>query len=169
MDKIAVIPGSFDPVTNGHLDIISRASKLFDKVYVAILKNTSKSPLFSSEERLDMIKRVTKNIANVSVETFDGLLVDFAKKKNASFIIKGLRAVSDYEYECQMALANRALSPETETLFITSSPDYSYLSSSIVKEFARHGAPLSSLVPEEIVDDIYNKINKLGGNNYGNF
>lgn len=160
MDKIAVIPGSFDPVTNGHLDIIVRASRLFDKVYVAILKNTSKSPLFTSDERLDLIKRVTRSIGNVTVEAFDGLLVDFAKARGAAFIIKGLRAVSDYEYECQMALANRSLAPDTETLFIASSPDYSYLSSSLVKEFARHGAPLAPLVPEEIVDDIYNKINQ---------
>ena len=154
MDKIAIIPGSFDPVTNGHLDVIERSSKLFDKVYVAILKNSTKSPLFSAEERVDLIKRVTKNLGNVYVESFSGLLVEFARSKNANFIIKGLRAVSDYEYECQMALANKELAPEVETFFIASSPKYSYLSSSIVKEFALHGASLETLVPNEIINDI---------------
>ncbi len=157
MEKVAIIPGSFDPITNGHLDVIERSSKLFDKVYVAVLKNSTKSPLFSAEERADLIKRVTKNLDNVYVEFFSGLLVDYAKSKNANFIIKGLRAVSDYEYECQMALANRTLAPDIETLFIASSPKYSYLSSSIVKEFALHGASLESLVPNEIINDIHNK------------
>lgn len=161
MDKIAVIPGSFDPVTNGHLDVISRSAKLFDKVYVAILKNSTKSPLFTAEERVNLIKRVTKDYDNVYVECFSGLLVDFAKSKNASFIIKGLRAVSDYEYECQMALANRTLAPDIETFFIASSPDYSYLSSSIVKEFASHGASLETLVPNEIINDIHNKFKNI--------
>jgi pantetheine-phosphate adenylyltransferase len=161
MEKIAVIPGSFDPVTNGHLDVIARTSRLFDKVYVAILNNTVKSPLFTASERVDLIKRVTRNLENVEVESFSGLLVDFARMKNASFIIKGLRAVSDYEYECQMALANRALCPDIETFFITSSPDYSYLSSSIVKEFALHGASLEQIVPHEIINDIYEKINSI--------
>ncbi len=159
MEKIAIIPGSFDPVTNGHVDVITRTSRLFDKTYVAILKNTSKLPMFTAEERVSLIKRVTADLKNVEVEAFSGLLVDFARLKNASFIIKGLRAVSDYEYECQMALANRALAPEIETFFIASSPDYSYLSSSMVKEFALHGAPLDRLVPDEIINDIYEKIN----------
>lgn len=157
MDKAAIIPGSFDPVTNGHLDVIKRSAKLFDKVYVAVLKNSAKSPLFSADERVELIKRVTKDIDNVYVETFSGLLVDFAKSKNANFIIKGLRAISDYEYECQMAVANKKLAPEIETFFIASSPDYSYLSSSIVKEFAVHGAPLDGLVPNEIIKDIHSK------------
>lgn len=161
MEKIAIIPGSFDPVTNGHLDVIMRSAKLFDKVYVAVLNNTAKSPLFSSEERVELIERVTKNIDNVYAESFSGLLVDFAKKKNAQFIIKGLRAVSDYEYECQMALANKDLAPDIETLFIASSLKHSYLSSSIVKEFALHGAPLESLVPNEIIQDIHNKFKNI--------
>lgn len=159
MDKTAIIPGSFDPVTNGHLDVIARAAKLFDKVYVAILKNSAKAPLFTAEERVELIERVTRDYPNVYVECFSGLLVDFAKSKNANFIIKGLRAVSDYEYECQMALANKSLAPEIETFFIASSPDYSYLSSSIVKEFALHGASLDALVPNEIINDIHKKFN----------
>ena len=157
MEKIAIIPGSFDPITNGHLDVIERSAKLFDKVYVAVLKNSTKTPLFTAEERAELIKRVTKNLSNVYVEFFSGLLVEYAKSKNANFIIKGLRAVSDYEYECQMALANRTLAPDIETFFIASSPNYSYLSSSIVKEFALHGASLESLVPNEIINDIHNK------------
>ena len=161
MDKIAIIPGSFDPIPNGQLDVIARSAKLFDKVYVAVLNNTVKSPLFSADERVALIQRVTKGFDNVYAESFAGLLVDFAKSKNAQFIIKGLRAVSDYEYECQMALANRNLAPDIETFFITSSPNYSYLSSSIVKELARHNAPLENLVPNEIVQDIYNKFNKI--------
>ncbi len=161
MEKIAIIPGSFDPITNGHLDVITRSAKLFDKVYVAVLNNTVKSPLFTSEERVELIQRVTKPFDNVYAESFGGLLVDFAKSKNAQFIIKGLRAVSDYEYECQMALANRILAPDVETFFITSSPDYSYLSSSIVKEFALHGASLEGLVPNEIINDILNKYKKF--------
>ncbi len=159
MEKIAIIPGSFDPITNGHLDVIKRSAKLFDKVYVAVLANSTKKPLFTPEERADLIKRVTADIDNVCVDFFDGLLVDFAKKKGAQFIIKGLRAVSDYEYECQMALANRTLAPDIETFFITSSPQYSYLSSSIVKEFALHKASLEALVPNEIINDIHNKFN----------
>lgn len=157
MEKTAIIPGSFDPITNGHLDVIARSAKLFDKVYVAVLNNNSKSPLFSAEERVELIKRVTGDFENVYVESFSGLLVDFAKSKSASFIIKGLRAVSDFEYECQMALANKNLEGDIETLFMTSSPNYSYLSSSIVKELARHHAPLENLVPNEIIQDIYNK------------
>lgn len=159
MDKIAIIPGSFDPITNGHLDVIARTAKLFDKVYVAVLSNSTKTPLFTPEERVELIQRVTKSFPNVKCECFSGLLVDFAKSKGANFIIKGLRAVSDYEYECQMALANHNLAPDIETFFITSSPQYSYLSSSIVKEFALHGASLDTLVPNEIINDIHNKFN----------
>ena len=158
--KIAVIPGSFDPVTNGHLDIIRRTAALFDKVYVGILNNSSKKPLFTAEERIALIKRVTVDIPNLEVESFDGLLVNYAEEKGASFIVKGLRAVSDFEYEFQMALTNKNINPDIETFFITTSRSYSYLSSSIVKEVARYGGPISDFVPEEIEKDI---IEKIGG------
>ena len=156
--KSVLYPGSFDPVTNGHLDIIKRTSELFDVVYVSILSNSSKSPLFSVEERIALIKRVTNNLPNVKVEAFTGLLVDYAKKKNAKFIVKGLRAVTDFEYEFQMSLTNKQLAPEIETFFITTSAKYAYLSSSIVKEVARYGGDFTEMVPLEIIEDIKEKI-----------
>lgn len=156
--NIAIVPGSFDPVTNGHLDIIKRTSELFDTVYVSILSNSSKNPLFSVEERIALIKRVTQDMPNVKVESFTGLLVDYAKEKNAKFIVKGLRAVTDFEYEFQMSLTNKQLAPEIETFFITTSAKYAYLSSSIVKEVARYGGDFTEMVPLEIIEDIKEKI-----------
>ena len=156
--NIAIVPGSFDPVTNGHLDIIKRTSQLFDEVYVSILSNSSKSPLFSVEERIELIRRVTGDLNNVKVDTFTGLLVDYARSKNAKFIVKGLRAVSDFEYEFQMSLTNKNLAPEIETFFITTNSNYAYLSSSIVKEVAKYGGDLTQLVPKEIIGDIQDKI-----------
>lgn len=156
--NIAIVPGSFDPVTNGHLDIIKRTSGLFDTVYVSILSNSSKSPLFTVEERIKLIERVTKEMPNVKVENFTGLLVDYAKEKNAKFIVKGLRAVSDYEYEVQMSLTNKQLAPEIETFFITTNSKYAYLSSSIVKEIAKYGGDITEMVPPEIIEDIKEKI-----------
>lgn len=156
--NIAIVPGSFDPVTNGHLDIIKRTSGLFDTVYVSILSNSSKTPLFTIEERINLIERVTKEIPNVKVESFTGLLVDYAKEKNAKFIVKGLRAVSDYEYEVQMSLTNKQLAPEIETFFITTNSKYAYLSSSIVKEIAKYGGDITEMVPPEIIQDIKEKI-----------
>ena len=156
--RFAVYPGSFDPVTNGHIDIIERAAEVFDRVYVAILINSSKKPLFSVEERMELIKRVTKHIPNVEVVGFDGLLVDFMREKNIKVIIKGLRAVSDFEYEFQMALTNRQLAPEVETLFMMANANNQYLSSSIVKEVAKYKASLDGMVPQEIQADIYDKI-----------
>ena len=134
--RTAVYPGSFDPMTNGHLDIIKRAAKTFDKVYVAILTNSSKKPKFSLEQRIDWLKRATADLPNVEIDSFSGLLVNYANQINASIIIKGLRAVSDFEYEFQMALTNRALSPNIETMFLMTNGKDSSLSSSIVKEIA---------------------------------
>ena len=163
--KIAIVPGSFDPVTNGHLDIIKRTSDLFDTVYVSILSNGSKSPLFSVEERKELIMRTTSNMPNVKVESFTGLLVDYARSRDAKFIVKGLRAVTDFEYEYQMSLTNKQLAPEIETFFITTNLKYAYLSSSIVKEIAKYGGDITSMVPHEIINDIQNKI---GGRSNGN-
>ncbi|MBQ3022360.1 MAG: pantetheine-phosphate adenylyltransferase [Clostridia bacterium] len=158
MMNIAIVPGSFDPVTNGHLDIIKRTSELFDMVYVSILSNSSKNPLFSVEERISLIERVTHDLPNVKVEGFTGLLVDYARAKNAKFIVKGLRAVTDFEYEFQMSLTNKQLAPEIETFFITTNAKYAYLSSSIVKEVAKYGGDFTEMVPLEIIEDIKEKI-----------
>ncbi len=158
--KICVYPGSFDPVTNGHLDIIDRASKLCDKLIVAVLVNSSKNPIFTLEERVDLLKCAMGERANVEVSSFSGLLIDFMKEKKATAIIKGLRAVSDFEYELQMAHLNKLQDPEIETLFMMTNVNYSFLSSSFVKELARHGGKIESLVPECIMDAILKKYNK---------
>lgn len=155
--RIAVYPGSFDPVTNGHLDIIERASKIYDKVIVGVLNNASKKPLFTADERVDMLKDVTDHIANVDVDSFSGLLVDFAKSKGATVIVKGLRTVADFEYEFQMALLNKALNPEYETVFMMTDSKYSYISSSMVKELAGFKGNLAGLVPNEIIERIEKK------------
>ena len=155
--RIAVYPGSFDPVTNGHLDIIERASKIYDKVIVGVLNNASKKPLFTADERVDMLKDVTAHIENVDVDSFSGLLVDFAKSKGATVIVKGLRTVADFEYEFQMALLNKALNPEYETVFMMTDSKYSYISSSMVKELAGFKGNLAGLVPPEITDRIEQK------------
>lgn len=159
MDRIAVYPGSFDPITNGHLDIIKRASKTFDKVIVAVLENPEKkNPLFEINERVSLIEKVTNNIPNVEIESFQGLLINFMKKKNARVIIKGLRAVSDFEYEFQMALMNSKLDSNIETLFMMTNSRYSYLSSSSVRQVAMYGGCIKELVPDEIIKDIINKL-----------
>lgn len=147
---IAVCPGSFDPVTNGHLDIIHRAALVYDKVIVAVLKNASKNPLFSIEERKQMLMDVTADMENVEVDSFDDLLINYMNEKKAHVIIKGLRAVSDFEYELQMASLNRKLSDQIETFFMMSSTQFSYLSSSIVKQIAQFNGPISDLVPHEV-------------------
>ncbi|WP_126426237.1 pantetheine-phosphate adenylyltransferase [Brevibacillus marinus] len=148
--RIAVCPGSFDPVTYGHLDIVRRGANIFDKVIVAVLTNSKKQPLFTVEERLALLKEVTAELDNVEVDAFAGLLVDYMRQKQAKVLIKGLRAVSDFEYEMQMAAVNQKLDPEVETFFMMTNPRYSYLSSSIVKEIARYAAPVSDLVPPPV-------------------
>ena len=157
--RIAVYPGSFDPITNGHLDIIERASRVYDKVVVGVLSNMSKKPLFTAEERVKMISLVTEHLENVEVDSFTGLLVDFAASKNATVIVKGLRTVADFEYEFQMALLNKALNPEFETMFMMTNTKYSYISSSMVKELAGFKGDLTGLVPGRIMGKIQEKYN----------
>ncbi len=158
--RTAVYPGSFDPCTNGHLDVIKRASRLFDRVVVAVLVNSSKQPAFSVEERVNMLNAVTDDMKNVEVRAFNGLLADFMKNINSSIIIKGIRAVSDFEYEFQMALTNRTLNSELETLFLHTSQDYMFLSSSIVKEIAKYGGCLDGLVPDGLIPVIKSRFER---------
>ena len=155
--SIAVYPGSFDPITLGHLNIIKRAARIFDKVIVCVMVNSSKRPMFSLDERVELIRRTVSNLKNVEVEECDDLLVKFAKEKGANVIVKGLRAVSDFDWEFQMALINRKIAPAIDTVFLASSEKYTYLSSTVVKEMAKYGADLREFVPREIVDDIINK------------
>jgi pantetheine-phosphate adenylyltransferase len=155
--KVFVYPGSFDPVTKGHLDIIERALKLCDKLIVAVLINNNKKSFFSIDERVEMLKSTLKNVENIEITYFTGLLVDFVKIKQATAIIKGLRVVSDFEYEFQMALLNKNLAPDVETLFIMTSINYSFLSSSSVRELASYGASIDNLVPDVIKEKVIKK------------
>lgn len=156
--KTVICPGSFDPVTKGHMDIIERASKLFDKVIVAVLNNAAKNPSFTIEERIGLLKETTARLDNIEIATFDGLLVDFAKLKGASAVVKGLRAVTDFEYEFQMSMINKKLCSEVETIFLNTSQEYMYLSSSVVKQIARAGGDISLFVPDEIRDKIVDRL-----------
>jgi len=156
--KKGIYPGSFDPVTNGHLDIIHRGSKICDKLIVSVLNNPNKKSLFTVEERVKMIKESTKQYKNVEVDSFSGLLIDYAEDQKADAIIKGLRAVSDFEYEFQMALMNKKLSEKVETIFLMTSSNNSYLSSSLIKEVAKLGGCIAGLVPEEVKEAVYNKL-----------
>jgi len=149
-ERVALYPGSFDPLTNGHLDVLFRARRLADRVIVAILENDSKKPLFSVEERVEMIREIVGADEGVSVRSFSGLLVDFAAQTGATLLVRGLRAISDYEYELQMALMNRRLAPAIATVFLMAKEEYSYVSSRLVKEVARLGADVSGLVPEPV-------------------
>lgn len=155
---VVIYPGSFDPVTNGHLDIIDRCSKKFDKLIVAILENDSKKSMFSVKEREELLKKTLEKYDNIEVTTFSGLLVEYVKQRNIDIIIRGLRAVSDYEYEMQMALTNKSLYEDVETVFLISSTQYSFLSSSIVKEVARFNGDITGLVPNVVRDAIKEKI-----------
>ncbi len=155
--KSAIYPGSFDPVTYGHIDIIKRAADIFDNLTVSVLNNKVKTPLFSVEERVNILKEVTKDIPNVSVESYEGLLVEYCKMSNASVIIRGLRAITDFEYELQLAQTNRKLGDEVDTVFLTTSLEYAYLSSSTVKEVASFGGDISKFVPPFIADMVYKK------------
>lgn len=156
--SIAICPGSFDPITLGHLNIIRRTSRIFDRVVVCVMNNSSKtSPMFTVEERLDMVRRVVAKYPNVSVDSSDGLLAEYAKQFDGAVVVKGLRAASDFEYEFQMNLINKKINPEMETMFLTSSGKYTFLSSSVVREMARYDADLEGFVPDEIIEDIREK------------
>ena len=155
--KKAIYPGSFDPLTFGHMDIINRASRIVDELVVGVLNNSAKNSLFSLDERVSMIKEMTDSMPNVTVTCFDGLLVDYMREIDATIIVRGLRAVTDFEYELQIAQTNHVENPEVETIFLTTSLQYSYLSSTIVKEFASYGGDLSKFVPARFIDRIYEK------------
>ena len=152
--RVAVYPGSFDPLTNGHLDIIRRATRLFDRVLVAVLENEGKSPLFTVAERMELIGRCTDSVAGVEVHSFSGLLVDFMRRMNATVVIRGIRAVSDYEYELQMALMNRELNPTAETIFMLPAVEFTYVSSRLVKEVFRLGGDVERLVPPPVLESL---------------
>lgn len=155
----AIYPGSFDPITKGHADIILRASKIADELVVGVLNNSAKKSLFSVEERVSMLEELTKDLPNVTVASFDGLLVDYMRKIDASIIVRGLRAVTDFEYELQIAQSNHVQNTDIETIFLTTNLKYSYLSSTIVKEFASYGGDISKFVPAQFIDRIYEKYN----------
>ena len=156
----AIYPGSFDPVTNGHLDLIARAAKIFDHLVVAILRNSSKNPLFTVEERVEMLTEGVSPFGNVSIATFDGLLVDFAREQQAQAVMRGIRAISDYEYEFQMALMNRRLAPELETIFLMPDAKYSFVSSRLVKEVFVLGGSVEGLVPQFVIDRLKQRVPK---------
>ena len=155
--KTALYPGSFDPITNGHLDIVERSSEMFDNLVIAVFINPNKKPLFTVEERVDMIREVTRHLPNVQVDSFEGLLSDYARQRSAKVIIRGLRAVSDFEYEFQMALMNRKLNPNVETIFMSSSSKNIYISSTIIKEVSSLGGSISGLVPRVVENRLMEK------------
>jgi len=158
MKRTVIYPGSFDPVTLGHLQVIRRAAKMFDNVIVAVLINSSKTPTFSVEERMDLLRQVKADLDNVEIAGFDGLLAEYARERGVNAIVKGLRAVSDFEYEFQMAIANKKLNPDLETIFITADSDLMYLSSSMVREIGSMGGDISNFVPECVHDRIVGRL-----------
>ncbi|HEW92163.1 MAG TPA: pantetheine-phosphate adenylyltransferase [Thermotogaceae bacterium] len=155
-------PGTFDPITYGHVDLIERASRIFDEVIIVVMKNIKKKPLFTLEERLDMLKNTVEKIPNVSLDTHDGLLIDYVKKTGINVVLRGLRVVSDFDYEFQMALANKELCPDIETLFLMTNPKYSFISSSLVKEIAAMGGNLDPWVPDYVKKKLLEKLRKGG-------
>ncbi len=158
--KVAIYPGSFDPITSGHLNIIQRAANIFDKLIVCVMVNAGKNPMFTLQERVELICRVTKDIPNLTVESSNQLLAEFARERGSCVIVKGLRAVSDFENEFQMALINRKINPDLDTMFLTADKEYMYMSSSMVKELGSYGANLADFLPEEIIPDFQRKLGK---------
>ncbi len=165
--KTAIYPGSFDPVTLGHFDIIKRSSEIFDRIIVGVLCNNAKSPLFSTEERVKMLKEVTSELPNVEVQSFDGLLIDFMRKNHAKVIVRGLRAITDFEYELQLAQMNRVIEPEIDTLFLTTNLKYAYLSSSMAKEVAMYGGDISEFLDPVIAKYVREKYQMLRADREG--
>ena len=160
--KAAIYPGSFDPATYGHIDMIERSAKIVDELVVAVLRNSAKNPLFSVEERVSMLEEITEHLPNVYIRSFDGLLIDYAREVGASIIVRGLRAVTDFEYELQIAQTNRIVNSQIDTVFLTTSLEYAYLSSTIVKEVASYGGDISHFVPEGLIGRIYAKYPESG-------
>ena len=156
--RVAVYPGSFDPVTLGHIDIIQRTAKMFDKVIIGVLRNRSKSPLFTAEERVELLKQVTADIPNVEVQSFQGLLIDFVRQNHANVIVRGLRAITDFEYELQMAQTNRVIASQIDTIFLTTNLKYSYLSSTIVKEIARYHGNINEFLHPYVAEKVREKV-----------
>jgi pantetheine-phosphate adenylyltransferase len=159
--RVGIYPGSFDPVTMGHLDIIMRASKLVDHLIIGVLNNSKKTPLFTTDERVKFLEIVTKDIPNVTIEAYRGLLVDFADERQANIIVRGLRAITDFEYELQLAQTNHKLNPRVDTVFLTTSVEYAYLSSSTIREIASFGGDIHQFVPSCVVQAVYDKYNNL--------
>ena len=158
--KVAIYPGSFDPITSGHLNIIQRAANIFDKLIVCVMVNAGKNPMFTLEERVDLIRRVTRDIPNLEIHCSNKLLAEFAREQGSCVIVKGLRAVSDFENEFQMALINRKINADLDTMFLTADKEYMYMSSSVVKELGSYGANLSDFLPKEIIPDFQKKLGK---------
>lgn len=159
--RIGIYPGSFDPVTLGHLDIIYRASKLVDRLIIGVLTNSNKTPLFTTQERVLLLEEVTKGIPNVVIEAYQGLLVDFAEERQAQILVRGLRAITDFEYELQLAQTNHKINPKVDTVFLTTSVEYAYLSSSTVREIASYGGKIDQFVPACVAQSMYEKYNDL--------